>query len=132
MIKENDHPAPLEKSPPFCQKTHDSPSREERVRAHMLAQWRSRDAHGLDRTAYTLDKAVAALYRAEHPRDFKEILAEQAHVLGAGFDYFLTTAAQSGSAHDKRVMLALKMQSQLTRTIDTWRRLENAQNERTK
>lgn len=63
--------------------------------------------------------------------DMEEMLSMNAAVLNAGFHYYITNAARSRRG-DQKILMALNMQSQLTRTIDAWRRLEQFQNERTK
>lgn len=77
-----------------------------------------------------LDKIVFNLTRAfEEPPsstfcDFSKMLDRNARILNAGFEYYLDKAAESPKG-DLKIRLAVQMQSQLVRTIDAWRRMEN-------
>ncbi len=79
-----------------------------------------------------LDKIVFNLTRAfEEPPpssfcEFTEVLDRNARILNAGFEYYLDRAAESPKG-DLKVRLAIQMQSQLVRTIDAWRRMQNFQ-----
>lgn len=87
-----------------------------------------RDA--LDKIVFSLENALAGGAPDGLP-DFSDMLAVNAQALHAAFEYYLTCARQS-PAGDEKILMALRMQAQLTRTIDTWRRLENFQNDQTK
>jgi len=66
----------------------------------------------------------------ENP-DFSKILTRNARILNNAFEYYLENADKS-KLPDRKIGLGIRMQSQLIRTIDVWRRLENSQNQKTK
>lgn len=65
------------------------------------------------------------------PVDMAAMLASNARALNDAFEYYMGKAGDSPKA-DFKTMLGIRMQSQLVRTIDAWRRLENFQNGKTK
>lgn len=75
----------------------------------------------------SLDAPDFCALGAEGAVDFSDMLSGNARALNAAFEFYMSRAAQS-SANERRILMALRMQAQLTRTIDTWRRLENSQN----
>lgn len=63
--------------------------------------------------------------------DYSSMLDRNARILNAAFEYYLDKAVDSPKA-DQKIRLAVQMQSQLVRTIDAWRRLENFHEGKTK
>lgn len=96
------------------------------LRYHMAKT--ERDA--LDKIVFSLENALVGGNPGGMP-DFPAMLAVNAQALNAAFEYYLTRAHQS-PAGDAKILMALRMQTQLTRTIDTWRRFANFQNDQTK
>lgn len=84
----------------------------------------------VDQVVFSLRQSMVD-NQAKNPLDFSDILTTNARILNAGFEFYLDKAHESPQAEQK-IAMAMKMQSQLARTIDTWRRLANLQNERTK
>lgn len=84
-----------------------------------------------------LDSVVFNLSQAfENPPsstfiDFSGMLDRNARILNAAFEYYLDKAVESPKA-DQKIRLAAYMQSQLIRTVDAWRRLENFHQSKTK
>lgn len=85
----------------------------------------------------TLDTVVFNLSKTfEEPppcvfTDFSTMLDRNARILNAAFEYYLDKAEESPRA-DQKIRLAVYMQSQLIRTVDAWRRLENFHQSKTK
>ena len=85
--------------------------------------------------AALIDSVVFKLTQSletENPEDpdFAKILTRNAKILNNAFEYYLEHADQS-KLPDRKIGLGIRMQSQLIRTIDVWRRLENSQNRKT-
>jgi hypothetical protein len=84
-----------------------------------------------------LDKVVFNLTHAyENPPpstfiDYSKLLERHTSILNAAFEYYLDKAVQSSNP-DRKIQLAMQMQSRVVRAIDAWRRLEKFLNEKTK
>lgn len=80
----------------------------------------------------SLENIVASLEQslidahANNPLDLHEMLVLQARVLDAAFYYYTNHAPGSYCADDK-IDRALKVQSQLVKTINMWNKMKNAQ-----
>ncbi len=68
---------------------------------------------------------------ARNPVEFADMLGENAIVLNAAFQFYLDKAHKS-PAPDHKIRLALLAQSQLIRSIATWKRIAEMQNGGTK
>src|SRR5688500_896413 len=84
----------------------------------------------IDNVVFSLHQSIADM-QAKNPLDFSDMLTTNARILNAAFEYYLDKAHHSPAA-DHKIVLAMKMQGQLTRTIDAWRRLADFQNRVTK
>lgn len=84
-----------------------------------------------------LDTVVFNLSQAfENPpscvfSDHGKALDRNIRILNAAFEYYLEKAAQSNKP-DGKIRLAAQMQSQMVRSIDAWRRLEEFHTGKTK
>ena len=94
------------------------------ILAHYNAQ---QEAEDTDTVVFSL----ATVNPDENLPDFSGMLAGNARILNAAFEYYLENARESKAA-DAKIMLALRAQGQLSRTIDAWRRLAQFQNGGTK
>ncbi len=88
------------------------------------------DDDSLDHVVFSLEQSMAETH-AKNPIDFSDMLTTNARILNAAFEFYLNKAHQSKTSNEK-ILLAMRAQSQLARTIDTWRRLANFQNGGTK
>lgn len=103
----------------------------ERTARNMLNFYEAeKQRQSLDAVVFSLERSMAET-QMNNPVDFSDMLTTNARILNAAFEYYLDKAHQSPAA-DGKIGLAMKMQTQLARTIDVWRRLADFQNRVTK
>lgn len=84
----------------------------------------------IDNVVFSLEQTILD-NQAKNPIDFSDILTTNARILNAGFEFYLNKAHTCAEG-DAKILMAMKMQGQLARTIDTWRRLAHFQKGGTK
>ena len=84
------------------------------------------DKEAIDETALSIYRSAIESTASANPIDFSQILATNTRILNAGFENYLIKAAKHHYSESK-TELALRMQSQLIRTISAWSRLKSIQ-----
>lgn len=75
--------------------------------------------------AYSFEQTMTNAY-GNHPDDLCDIMVVQARMLDGLFHRYLSESTEHSARRDHKIESALRMQNQMVRTLNTWKKLKEA------